>query len=188
MDDLTALIGRAAALHGHVCPGIVLGIRMALAGCREVAIDPPDDRKALLVFVEIDRCATDGIQAVTGCTLGKRTLRFLDFGKMAATFVNRDTRAAVRVAAREEARESARRFDPPGADRRTAQRRAYEVMPEGELLLIRRVRAETPETPRTRVACSRCGEVINFGREVETGGLPLCVPCARGSYYRLAGP
>ena len=105
MRQFDELLQEAVAFHGHLCPGQVLGIRMAVAGCRALQIDEPKAMgKGLVVFVEIDRCATDAIQAVTGCSLGKRTLKHMDYGKMAATFVNVPAGEAVRVAARDDAR------------------------------------------------------------------------------------
>ena len=104
MRSFDELLHESSAIHGHHCAGQVLGVRMAMAGCREVAIDEPKACKKLVVYVEMDRCATDAVQAVTGCSLGKRTLKFLDYGKMAATFVNTETRRAVRVLAKDDAR------------------------------------------------------------------------------------
>jgi formylmethanofuran dehydrogenase subunit E len=112
MRSLEELLNESSASHGHRCAGQVLGARLAMAGCREVGIDEPKGCKKLVVLVEIDRCATDAIQAVTGCSLGKRTLKFLDYGKMAATFVNTDTQRAVRVLANDNARELARLYAP----------------------------------------------------------------------------
>lgn len=137
MEDIEELIAQSAALHGgHPCPGQVLGVRMALAGCREVGLDEPKKTKQLIVYVEIDRCATDAIQAVTGCKLGKRTLKHVNYGKMAATFVNTATGQATRVAARETARQSARRYAPEAADGHASQLQAYRIMPDAELLTI----------------------------------------------------
>jgi formylmethanofuran dehydrogenase subunit E len=99
------LLKECASLHGHLCAGQVIGVRMAMIGCREIGIDEPKGSKKILVYVEIDRCATDAVRAVTGCSLGRRTLKFLDYGKMAATFVNLETHKAVRVLARDDARE-----------------------------------------------------------------------------------
>src|SRR5574341_868229 len=104
MRSFNVLLKESSSVHGHFCAGQVLGVRMAMVGCREVAIDEPKRCKKLLVYAEMDRCATDAIQAVTGCSLGKRTLKFLDYGKMAATFVNTDTGRAIRVLARDDAR------------------------------------------------------------------------------------
>src|SRR5215475_13631964 len=97
MRSFDELFNESSTIHRHSCAGQVLGVRMAMLGCREVGIDEPKGCKKLVVYVETDRCATDAVQAVTGCSLGKRTLKFLDYGKMAATFVNTETEQAVRV-------------------------------------------------------------------------------------------
>src|SRR3990172_1589897 len=97
MRSLEELLQESTSAHGHHCAGQVLGVRMAMVGCREIDIDEPRGCKKIMVYVEMDRCATDAMQAVTGCSLGKRTLKFLDYGKMAATFVNLETRQAIRV-------------------------------------------------------------------------------------------
>src|SRR5574341_129572 len=121
MRPFADLLDETTKIHGHMCPGQVLGVRMAMAGCREVAIDEPRGSKKLIVYVEIDRCATDAIQAVTGCSLGKRSLKFLDYGKMAATFVNTETQKAVRVLARDEARSLAASYVDGAANRHEAE-------------------------------------------------------------------
>jgi formylmethanofuran dehydrogenase subunit E len=182
-DDLLA---EAAAFHGHVCPGQVLGVRMTLAGCREVGCDRPRRvGKGLVVFVEIDRCATDAIQALTGVSLGKRTLKHLDYGKMAATFVNVDASVAVRVVALESARPRVREWAPGESDPRRAQIVAYRDMPEADLLATLRVRIEPGwlDRRRVRVQCDACGEGINYEREVTVGDRTLCRPCSGQRYY-----
>ncbi|MBI2529085.1 MAG: formylmethanofuran dehydrogenase [Candidatus Rokubacteria bacterium] len=181
-DDLLAEAGR---LHGQLCPGQVLGVRMALAGCREVGVERPRSAgKSLVVLVEIDRCATDAIQALTGVTLGKRTLKHLDYGKTAATFVNMATGTAVRVAARESARAKAAEWAPSEPDARKAQILAYRHMPERELLALERVTVKPGwlDRRRVRVYCDCCGEGINYEREVHTGDRTLCRPCSGESY------
>jgi formylmethanofuran dehydrogenase subunit E len=189
MKSLDLLLKDAQGLHGKLCAGQVIGVRMAMAGCREVGISEPRTDRRLRVWVEIDRCATDAIQAVTGCKLGSRTLRFCDYGKMAATFLNTEARLAVRVAAREEARDLAARYAPGIADKREAELAAYLVMPEEELLLVQPVdvtlsRYDEPGHPLKRVRCEACGEGINDNREVSRDGRILCRPCAEGGYYR----
>jgi formylmethanofuran dehydrogenase subunit E len=159
---------------------------MALAGCREVGIDRPRSAgKGLVVFVEIDRCATDAIQTVTGVSLGKRTLKHLDYGKMAATFVNVASGAAVRVAARDSSRALATEWAPGESDPRQAQVVAYRVMPEADLLSIEPVVVDPGwlDRRRVRVACEGCGEGINYEREVRAGGRTLCRACSGQSYY-----
>ncbi|MBI3456729.1 MAG: TraR/DksA C4-type zinc finger protein [Candidatus Rokubacteria bacterium] len=161
---------------------------MALAGCRAVGLDRPRSAgKGLVVFVEIDRCATDAIQVVTGVSLGKRTLKHMDFGKMAATFVDVRTGAAVRVVARDEARRLATEWAVGEVDPRKAQTTAYRVMPEGELFRIEPVvvRSGWLDRRRVRVFCEACGEGINYGREVRAGGRTVCRPCGGERYYTI---
>ncbi len=107
--DIASLLEESVRVHGHLCPGQVLGVRMSILGLREIGIADPKgkDRKSIIVFVEMDRCATDAVQSVTGCSLGHRTMKFMDYGKMAATFTNIATGKSVRVAAREDARTKA---------------------------------------------------------------------------------
>lgn len=160
---------------------------MAIAGCREADLpDPQAAGKGLVIFMEIDRCAADAIQALTGASLGKRTLKHMDFGKMAATFVNVPAHRAVRVAARDSARDRAAAY-APGMEPRDAQTAAYRVMPEQELLAITPVEILSGwlDRRRVRVYCDACGEGINYGREVSLGSRTLCRPCAGETYYRV---
>jgi formylmethanofuran dehydrogenase subunit E len=183
------LLAEAVAFHGHQCPGQVLGVRMVLAGCRALGIDRPRGAgKRLVVLVEIDRCATDAIQALAGVSLGKRTLKHVDYGKMAATFADVDAGRAVRVAARDDARVRARKWASDIADERQAQMAAYRVMPEGELLALHPVVVAPGwlDRPRARVGCEACGEGINYGRQVNVAGRWLCRACAGRPYYSAA--
>src|SRR5437868_8878420 len=135
METLDELLERAEQSHGHMCAGQVLGVRMALLGCRSVGVTEPrgKDGKSLLVFVEIDRCAADAINTVTGCRLGKRTLKFRDFGKLAATFLNTETGAAVRVIALESSRELAKECFPHLPNKKAQQLEAYQTLPDEQL-------------------------------------------------------
>ena len=183
MLSFEELFKQSSTIHGHRCAGQVLGVRMAMLGCRESGIDDPRGCKKLVVYVEIDRCATDAIQAVTGCSLGKRTLKFLDYGKMAATFVNTETGQAVRVLAKDNAREWVPKYAPGVSDLRQAQKEAYRIMPEELLFTVRPVAFEIPAENfpgfrSPRVDCQRCGEGINLRREVRIADQTLCVPCA----------
>jgi formylmethanofuran dehydrogenase subunit E len=141
--DMTfeSLLDESARIYGRLCPGQVLGVRMSQLGLREIGITDPKgrDRKSLIVFVEMDRCATDAVQSVTGCSLGHRTMKFMDYGKMAATFVNLKTGQAVRVLAREDAREGAQALLPDISDRHRAQLEAYKIMPEEALFAVQEV-------------------------------------------------
>lgn len=177
-------------VHGHLCAGQVLGVRMSLLGLREIGIaDPKDtDRKNLIVFVEMDRCATDAVQSVTGCTLGKRSMKFMDYGKMAATYVNLRTGRAVRVVAREDSRDKAKSLFRDIENKYAAQLEAYKVMPDQELFTMREVCVtlhpqDMPGRPMRRVQCENCGEHVQDMREIVKDGRTLCRACAEGSYY-----
>jgi formylmethanofuran dehydrogenase subunit E len=180
----------AALAHGHLCAGQILGIRLALHGLRLLGIDDPTgaDRKRLVTYVEIDRCATDAIGVVTGCRLGKRALKFVDFGKMAATFCDLRDHRAVRVAARESSKQRARELYPEIEDKNRQQMHAYREMPDVELFDVQWVRVtigpeELPGYKGPRVHCAECGEGIAFAREVTVDGRNLCKACAGARYY-----
>ena len=127
--EFEQLLTESVRIHGYLCPGRVLGVRMAMLGLREIGIVDPKgaDRKNIIVFVEMDRCATDAVQSVTGCSLGHRTLKFMDYGKMAATFLHRATGRAVRVSAKEESRLLAKSYFPEIANKYAAQLEAYKI-------------------------------------------------------------
>jgi formylmethanofuran dehydrogenase subunit E len=186
MRPFEDLLDAAVRFHGHLCPGQVLGVRMAVAGCLALGLDEPQATgKRLAVFVEINRCAADAIQSVTGCSLGKRNLWHVDYGKMAATFVHVPADHAVRVTARDDARTAVARYFADGAAARRAQIAGYRVMPDTELLRVERVaiRPGWLDRRRVRVPCQRCGEGVNYGRELTREGLVLCRACAGAAYY-----
>ncbi|MFQ5917534.1 MAG: molybdopterin-guanine dinucleotide biosynthesis protein B [Candidatus Binatia bacterium] len=192
MRPLRELLEYSSSLHGHLCSGQVLGVRMAMAGCREVGIEEPRGCKKLLVYVEMDRCATDAIQAVTGCSLGKRTLKFLDYGKMAASFINLETQRASRVLAKDDARSLVSSYYPAASSQREAETEAYAIMPEESLFCIRPIEIIVPQEDMPGVRsdrrfCTRCGEGINFRREIKMDGQLLCIPCAQGRYLPQNG-
>jgi formylmethanofuran dehydrogenase subunit E len=180
----------AAAAHGHLCAGQILGLRMALHGMTLLGLDDPagKDRKRLVCVVEIDRCMTDAIGVVTGCRLGKRALKFRDFGKAAATFCDLQENRAVRIAARESAKERASALYPDIADKNQQQMRAYREMTDEELFAIEWVRVtlgveDLPGYKAPRVVCAHCGEGVSFRREVVRDGRALCRACAGERYY-----
>lgn len=185
------LLEESAKIHGHLCPGQVLGVRLSMFGLEKIAIKDPKgaDRKKLIVYVEIDRCATDAIQSVTGCSLGKRSLKFLDFGKMAATFANLETQKAVRVFAIEDSKYKAKNYFPEIEDKYKCQTEAYKIMPDNELFSWKEVEVVIPEEdmpgrPISRVVCEKCGEHVQDKREVSVDGKALCKACANEAYYR----
>jgi formylmethanofuran dehydrogenase subunit E len=186
-DEYVALAEQA---HGHMCAGQILGLRLALHGLALLGIHDPlgADRKRLVTFIEIDRCATDAIPIVTGCRLGKRALKFRDFGKVAATFCDLKDDRAVRVVARESSKAKAREMFPGIQDRNSQQMRAYREMADSDLFDHQWVRVrlgpeEFPGYKAPRVVCDECGEGINFKREVVQDGRVLCRSCAGECYW-----
>src|SRR5439155_3389059 len=188
-EDYVALAEQA---HGHMCAGQILGLRMALYGMKLLGIDDPTgrDRKRLVAFVEIDRCATDAVPIVTGCRMGKRALKFRDFGKVAATFCDLRADRAVRVVAKESSKQKAAELHPEIPDKNAQQMRAYREMPEQDLFDVQWVRVrlgpeDMPGYKAGRVVCAECGEGISFKREVIRDGKPLCRACAGERYYEV---
>jgi len=191
MDSLETLLEECERLHGHMCAGQLLGARMAVLGCREIGVDDPRgaDRRKLIVWVEIDRCMADAVSAVTGVRLGKRSLKYVDYGKVAATFLNSETDRAVRIVALESARTLADERFSEIKDKRQRQFRAYSESANEDLFKVELVNVvlkdiDLPGSPRSRVICSICGEGVNDGREViAADGDPICRGCDRGNYY-----
>ncbi len=190
MKSLDEYLQDAAIAHGHLCAGQVLGVRMAMLGLRKLGLEDPqgDDRKRIVTFVEIDRCATDAVMVVTGCRLGKRALKFRDWGKVAATFVDVETGKAVRVSAKESSKALAQNMHPDITDKNQAQMLAYRQMSDEQMFQTQWVHVELPpeEFPGykgERVVCEHCGEGISFRREVRRGGKVLCHACAGERYY-----
>lgn len=186
IDSLATLLEKAEVAHGHMCAGQILGVRMAVLGLQTLGISDPlgSDRKRLITFVEIDRCATDAIGMVTGCRLGSRSLKFRDWGKMAATFVDMPTGQGVRIVALENSRDLARQLHAEVESVRKQQMLAYRELVDDQLFRVERVRveidpADLPGYKSERVLCERCGEGINFGRYEEVGGMRICPTCAQ---------
>jgi formylmethanofuran dehydrogenase subunit E len=193
MESFDELLAMAEAAHGHLCAGQILGVRMAMLGCHRLGVEEPRsrDRKRLVTFVEIDRCATDAIGVVTGCRLGKRALKFRDWGKMAATFIDLPSDRAIRIAARESSKELARALHPEIDSKNQQQMLAYREMSDADLFTEEWVRValppkEFPGYKSGRLACAQCGEGINYDRFVERNGQRLCQACANPEerYYQ----
>jgi formylmethanofuran dehydrogenase subunit E len=205
--ELDELLHEAEIAHGHLCAGQILGVRMAMLAMNRLGIRSPrkrtlangelnPDRKRPVVFVEIDRCATDAIGVVTGARVGKRALKLRDWGKMAATFIDLDARLApdeykaIRIVALENSKQRARDLYPE-LEKNAQQMRAYRELPDDELFSEQWVRvplspSEFPGYKGERLACARCGEGINFDRFIERDGQRLCLACANPSslYYQ----
>src|SRR5579872_4869784 len=191
MRSLDQLLEDARIAHGHLCAGQVLGVRMAMLGLEKLGIDDPTgkDRKRLITFVEIDRCVTDAVMVVTGCRLGKRALKFRDWGKVAATFVDVGSGRAVRIVAKESSKNLARTMHPELPTKNEQQMAAYREMRQDDLFDCQWVKVDLPDTEMPgykgeRIVCARCGEGINFRREVRRGEEILCKGCAGEKYYQ----
>src|SRR4030088_3266205 len=189
MKSLDEYLQEAEQAHGHLCAGQVLGVRLAMLGLTKLGIDDPHgkDRKRLVTFVEIDRCATDAVAVVTGCRLGKRALKFRDWGKVAATFVDLQTGRAIRIAAKESSKQAAREMFPE-MPRDAGQQKAYAQLSDQVLFDKKWVKVEVqpedlPGFKGPRVVCAECGEGVNFKREVFQAGRTLCRSCAGEKYY-----
>ena len=192
MKSLSEYLELSTKAHGHICAGQVLGVRLAMLGLRELGIDDPvAERKRLMTYVEIDRCVTDAVAVVANCRLGKRALKFRDWGKVAATFVDLQTGRAVRVAAKESSKQAARELFPE-LDKEAGQQKAYAQLPDEVLFDKQWVKVEVapedlPGFKGPRVICDECREGINFKREVIVNGRRLCRSCAGEKYYKPIG-
>jgi formylmethanofuran dehydrogenase subunit E len=192
MKSIDDLLEQHKRTHGNVCPGLLLGLRMAVLGCALVGIE--DQRGAdpikLVVWIEIDRWLADAVETVTGARLGKRTLKFLDYGKLAATFLNVETDKAVRIVALESSRGLANQRHPEIEDKYERQMRTYREAAEEELFDVIKVdvhvRAkDLPGHPRSRAICHKCGEGVNDGREISLPDMiTLCRPCVYGTHFQ----
>ncbi len=192
MEAMTALLEQSAALHHHLCPRQVLGVRLSLLAGEllGLAVPQPKNKKRLLAIVETDGCAADGVAVAANCWVGRRTMRIEDYGKVAATFVDTDTGRAVRVAPHPEARQRARAYAPEARNRWEAMLLGYQRMPAGELLIAQTVTLNTPvasliSRPGIRAMCESCQEEILNEREVRRPGEVLCRSCAGHSYYQV---
>lgn len=190
MKTLSEYLDDAAVAHGHLCAGQVLGVRLAMHGLQQLGIEDPQgkDRKRIVTFVEIDRCATDAIMVVTGCRLGKRALKFRDWGKMAATFIDLESGKAIRVAARESSKALAKSLHPELENKNQQQMLAYREMTDDQLFQTEWVRValppeEFPGHKGERIVCDQCVEGISYHREVKKDGRTLCRGCAGERYW-----
>lgn len=191
MQPFEVLLEESCKTHGHLCPGQVVGVRMAMLGCRLLGLDNPTSReqiKKFLVYVEMDRCTADAVTYVTGVKLGRRSLKFMDYGIMAATFVHLETGDAYRIISTEESRELSDVYAPEENEKSKQQILAYKRMPDNVLFKVQEVDVKVndldmPGPTKMKTPCSRCGQVIRDGKEVMIGGEPVCRPCSDDCYF-----
>lgn len=193
MTDLQTLLEISASRHTHLCPRQVIGVRLGLAGVAALKIEPRQKRKRLFTIIETDGCFADGVEVATGCTVGHRTMRVEDLGKIAATFIDIKTSHAVRVAPHLDVRQKALKYAPHQKKRYFAQLDGYQVMPIDELVFIEEVQLITPidkviSRAGVRVNCDICGEEIINEREICNDNQSLCKACCGSAYYRTVQP
>jgi formylmethanofuran dehydrogenase subunit E len=179
MNDFEIYFRKAADYHGHACAGIALGTKMTLAAMRYLGFDPSPKNKNLMVFVEVSRCMTDAVQAISCCTLGHRTLRFIDYGKFAASFVDLESGKAVRATVRES-------FDSSGPIEEVAAK--ISQMADSDLVILEDVKIDIaaddlPGHSHKKAFCQVCGERVMDGRDVTRDSQTLCRACAGVRYY-----
>jgi formylmethanofuran dehydrogenase subunit E len=194
MKSFEELLAGSVAAHGHLCPGQIVGVRMAMLGLRLLGFAVPPaypQLKQLIVYIEMDRCTGDAVAFVTQAKLGRRSLKYVDYGIMAATFINLEDHQAFRIISTEEARDLAALYAPHASAKREQQLHAYKVMPDAVLFRVQQVEVnlsefDLPGPTRRKVVCVKCGQVVRDGREIVWGGQPYCRPCAQGGYFRNA--
>jgi formylmethanofuran dehydrogenase subunit E len=194
MQDFETLLKGSSEAHGHLCPGQAVGVRMAMLGCRLIGLNEPtnhDQIKKLIIYVEMDRCAADAVAYATGVKLGRRSLKFMDYGIMAATFLNLETGKAYRVISTEESRNLAGAYAPEIEKKTAQQLEAYKRMPDSVMFRVQEVKVnicdeDLPGPTRYKVVCDRCGQVVRDRREVIMEGRRFCKPCAADAYFKDA--
>jgi formylmethanofuran dehydrogenase subunit E len=179
MSDFEFYLKKVGEHHGHICGGIALGTKMTLAAMKALGLDPGVKNKNLIVYTEIDRCMTDAVQVITGCSMGHRSLKFIDYGKFAATFVNLETGKALRATIKES-------FDSNGPIEEVSRRIAQ--TPDKDMVILQEVKVAVPATdlpgsPSHKAICAVCGERVMDGREVFLDGKTVCRGCAQGNYF-----
>jgi formylmethanofuran dehydrogenase subunit E len=182
LDDFDYFVKKVNDFHGHICTGIVLGTRMTLAAMRYLGIDPyqSKEKRHIIVYAEVDRCMTDAVIVVTGCSPGRRTLKLVDYGKFAMTLIDQDTGKAVRASVK---------GDFTGRDMEET-KRIIAGIPDEQLIILQDVQVNIPEFdlpgfPQKTAVCSVCGEKIMDGRDIERNGAVLCKGCANRTYYQV---
>jgi formylmethanofuran dehydrogenase subunit E len=190
LTDLAKLLQKSASDHSHLCPRQVLGVRMGLAGLGALGEEAPINAKTMLIIIETGGCFADGIRVATGATVGHRTLRVEDVGKIAATFTCLKDNKSLRLAPKSDVRMRALEYAPEEKRHYFAQLKGYQIMPVQELFNIREVELVNPAQQiishqKARAVCSECGEEIINEREVVVNGRVLCQTCAFGGYYRV---
>lgn len=190
---LAGVYARSSQRHERLCPRQVLGVRMGLAAAEALSVNPRAPGRVLYIFAETDGCFTDGVEAATGCSLGHRNMRLMDYGRVAIVAVHVESGEAVRISPAAGVRETAEAYAPGERRRYYQQLQGYQLMPEAELLRIRSVHLRVDLTALlgqkgTRATCHRCGEEILNGRQHLESGRTVCQGCTGAAFYAAAAP
>ncbi len=188
MSQLPDLLKQTESLHQHLCPRQVLGVRMGMLIAELLELELPQKDKRLFTFIETDGCFADGVAVATGCTLGHRTLRLMDYGKPAATFIDTQTDRAIRIYPHPSSRAAAANYYPEAKSRWHAMLTAYQQIPAAELFCWQPVELTIDlksliSRHGMRVNCTICGEEIINEREIIINGQPICCACNGDAYY-----
>ena len=177
-------LAKVKEYHGELCGGIAIGTKLAMYGMDLLGFELNKRHKNLVVFLEIDRCMADAVLVVTNCSMGKRALKQMNYGKFAVTFCNMDTGEAIRICDDD--------ANKPKGKKETKDELVarFRETPAEELFKVQKVRVFAPEpqwpgAKHTSVFCSVCGEKVTDDHHVLRGGKPVCISCANGSYYEL---
>jgi formylmethanofuran dehydrogenase subunit E len=191
MATLNQLLELSRVGHNHLCPRQVLGVRMGMLAAQILELELPQSNKRLMVWIETDGCFVDGVRASTGCSIGRRTLRHMDYGKIAATFVDTIEGQAVRISPHPDSREKVKQYAPNASSRWHQYLDGYQVMPYEELFVVQSVtlnfslKADISH-PNARVICTHCGEEIINDRQIVHNNVILCRACIDNPYYLAA--
>ena len=193
LEQVDRLVEAASRAHGHLCPGQVIGVRASILGLRLLGYPCPlgwPEIKSIVGFVEIERCMADAVATASGLRFGRGSLKLINLGLLAVTFLDLPSGRAVRLLSRESARELAAGYAPEVEGAHAQQTRAYRVMPDGELFEAQWVKVELKpeELPGARppkVPCSRCGVLVRSGQVHPSDQGPLCAVCAGRAYFEI---
>lgn len=193
LAQINQLVEASARIHGHLCPGQIIGVRMAILGLSLLGYACPPgfpDIKSLLGIVEIERCLADAVGTATGLSFGRGSLKLINQGLLAVTFVDLPSGRAVRIISRDEARDLSLLHTSDLISTHAAQAAAYKNMTDTELFIVQRVAVslkpeEIPGDRPPKVACQKCGVLVRSGQVRLVGEHTLCAPCAGQAYFAL---
>ncbi len=192
-DQIEALVAASSRTHGHLCPGQVVGVRMAILGLGLLGYPCPlpyPEIKNIVGVVEVERCLADAVATASGLRFGRGSLKLIDLGLLAASFGEISSGRAVRVLSNDRARDLAAEYAPNASSPQQAQIDAYMVMPNDELFDVSWIKLSIPahKMPGVRpekVACDQCGVLVRSGQIRVRQGRSLCPVCAGDAYFSI---